>query len=65
MTNTQPVFVGIDVLKDKLDVALWPSGEGFAVESNARGLNSLCAKFPALNPATRLTDKTVAEPVEG
>ncbi len=31
-TNAQPVFVGIDVSKDKLDVALWPSGESFTVE---------------------------------
>ncbi len=49
-TNAQPVFVGIDVSKDKLDVALWPSGESFTVERNARGLNSLCAKLAALNP---------------
>jgi transposase len=42
-TSAQPVFVGIDVSKNKLDVALWPSGEGFAVERNAKGLNSLCA----------------------
>jgi transposase len=51
-TNTQPVFVGIDVSKNKLDVALWPSGEGFAVERNANGLNSLCARLAALNPVT-------------
>ena len=47
-TNTQPVFVGIDVSKNKLDVALWPSGEGFAVERNAKGLNSLCASSPSI-----------------
>ena len=57
-TNTQPVFVGIDVSKNKLDVALWPSGEGFAVERNAKGLNSLCAKLAALNPVTIALEAT-------
>ena len=57
-TNTQPVFVGIDVSKNKLDVALWPSGEGFAVERNAKGLNSLCARLAALNPVTIALEAT-------
>lgn len=49
-TNAQPVFVGIDVSKDKLDVALWPTGESFVVERNAEGLNSLCARLAASTP---------------
>ena len=49
-TGAQHVFVGIDVSKDRLDVALLPLGENFAVERNAKGLNSLCAKLGALNP---------------
>ena len=57
-TSAQPVFVGIDVSKNKLDVALWPSGEGFAVERNAKGLNSLCAKLAALNPVTIALEAT-------
>jgi transposase len=57
-TSAQPVFVGIDVSKDKLDVALWPAGEGFAVERNAKGLNSLCAKLAALNPVTIALEAT-------
>ncbi len=57
-TSTQPVFVGIDVSKNKLDVALWPSGEGFAVERNAKGLNSLCARLAALNPVTIALEAT-------
>ncbi len=57
-TRAQPVFVGIDVSKNKLDVALWPSGEGFAVERNAKGLNSLCAKLAALNPVTIALEAT-------
>ena len=57
-TNSQPVFVGIDVSKDKLDVALWPSGKSFVVERNAKGLNSLCAKLAALNPVTIALEAT-------
>jgi transposase len=57
-TIAQPVFAGIDVSKDKLDVALWPSGESFAVERNAKGLNSLCAKLAALNPVTIALEAT-------
>ena len=56
--SAKPVFVGIDVSKNKLDVALWPSGEGFAVERNAKGLNSLCAKLAALNPVTIALEAT-------
>ena len=57
-TNTQPVFVGIDVSKKKLDVALWPAGEEFAVERNANGLNSLCARLAALSPVTIALEAT-------
>jgi transposase len=57
-TTAQPVFVGIDVSKDKLDVALWPSGEGFTLERNAKGLNSLCVKLAALNPVTVALEAT-------
>ena len=35
------VTVGIDVSKDRLDVALRPSGEAFVVERNAAGLDLL------------------------
>ncbi len=52
------MFVGIDVSKNKLDVALWPSGESFAVERNAKGLNSLCAKLAALPPVTIALEAT-------
>ncbi len=57
-TNAQPVFVGIDVSKGKLDVALWPSGEQFTIERNAKGLNSLCARLAASNPVTIALEAT-------
>ena len=44
------IVVGIDVSKDRLDVALRPSGEAFAVERNAAGLERLTARLGALGP---------------
>ena len=44
------VIVGIDVSKDRLDVALRPSGEAFVVERNAAGLEMLVARLRELSP---------------
>lgn len=44
------IIVGIDVSKDRLDIALRPSGEAFAVERNAAGLELLAARLSALSP---------------
>lgn len=44
------ITVGIDVSKDRLDVALRPSGEAFAVERNAAGLDRLVARLTELSP---------------
>jgi transposase len=45
------IVVGIDVAKDRLDVAVRPSGEVFAVERNGAGPAVLCEKLVALGPA--------------
>jgi transposase len=44
------IIVGIDVSKDRLDVALRPSGEVFAVERNSAGLDLLVARLKDLSP---------------
>jgi len=44
------ITVGIDVSKDRLDVGVHPSQELFAVERNARGLESLAARLLELSP---------------
>jgi len=44
------ITVGIDVSKDRLDVAVRPSGETFAVERNAAGLDRLTARLRELSP---------------
>jgi transposase len=46
----EDIIVGIDVSKDRLDVAVRPSGEAFAVERNAAGLEGLAARLGKLSP---------------
>jgi transposase len=46
----ESIIVGIDVSKDRLDVAVRPSGELFVVERNARGLEVLVARLRELSP---------------
>ena len=44
----EPTYVGIDVAKDMLDVALRPTGERWRVEHDAAGLEQLVARLQAL-----------------
>jgi transposase len=44
------IIVGIDVSKDRLDVAVRPSAEVFVVERNAAGLERLTVRLAALQP---------------
>jgi transposase len=44
------IIVGIDVSKDRLDVAVRPSGEAFFVERNAQGLEVLVGRLRELSP---------------
>lgn len=46
----ESITVGIDVAKDRLDVAVRPDGEVFTVERNAVGLEALCSKLASLSP---------------
>jgi transposase len=44
------IAVGIDVSKDRLDVAVRPSGEAFSVERNGSGLDRLVGRLRELSP---------------
>ena len=54
----ESVFVGIDVSKDRLDVAVRPGGEVFAVERDAAGLDRLIARMRELRPLTVALEAT-------
>ena len=45
-----PCFVGIDVAKAQLDVAVRPSGERWAVPNDAGGVVTLVERLQALHP---------------
>ena len=46
----EPTVVGIDVSKDRLDVAILPSGEAFAVPRDSEGLDALIERLRPLAP---------------
>jgi transposase len=52
------VVVGIDVSKDRLDIAVRPSGERFAVPRDAAGLDALIARLAPLAPAAVAVEAT-------
>lgn len=54
------IVVGIDVSKDRLDVAVRPTGEAFAVERDAEGLSRLIARLAPLSEATAGYETVVA-----
>ena len=46
----EEIVVGIDVSKDRLDVAVRPGGEAFVVQRNAAGLEGLVVRLRELSP---------------
>lgn len=52
------IFVGIDVSKDRLDVAVLPGGEVFVVARDAAGLDALAARLAPLRPAAVALEAT-------
>lgn len=46
----EPTVVGIDVSKDRLDIAILPGGEAFAVARDVAGLDALVARLGSLAP---------------
>src|SRR2546427_12648906 len=57
MTPT-PVFVGIDVAKATLDVALRPSGEQWSVSNDEAGIAALVDRLRPLRPTLLVCEAT-------
>ena len=57
--NTEPeIFVGLDVSKDALDIAVHESGEAFRVANTTAGLSSLVTRLKKLKPSLIVLDAT-------
>ena len=53
-----PCFVGIDVAKAQLDIALRPSGERWAVANDASGVATLVDRVQTLHPTLIVLEAT-------
>lgn len=56
--NPSSVFVGLDVSKDKLDVALWPQAQTWSVVNDPPSLKALAAQLKAFSPALVVLEAT-------
>lgn len=54
----EPVFVGIDVSKDRLDVAALPSGEAWSHEHDESGMEELVQKLLEFHPESVIVEAT-------
>jgi len=52
------IFVGLDVAKAQLDVAVRPSGEGWSTPNDEAGIAQLVARLRALRPALVVAEAT-------
>ena len=53
-----PCFVGIDVAKAQLDIALRPTGERWSVPNDASGVATLVDRLQALQPTLIVLEAT-------
>src|SRR5438046_9307014 len=56
--SDMPCFVGIDVAKAQLDMALRPSGERWAVPNDASGVATLVDRVQTLHPTLIVLEAT-------
>ena len=53
-----PIFIGIDVSKERLDVAQRPSGESWSVGNEEEGHQELKQRLAAVEPGLVLLEAT-------
>ena len=56
--TASPVVVGVDVAKDRLDVAVRPSGEAWSETNDEAGVTALVARLRPLGPALVVCEAT-------
>ncbi len=57
-TSQEPIYVGIDVAKDQVDVAVRPAGRSWSVKYDEAGVDSLVAQLNSLKPVAVITEST-------
>ena len=57
-TETSRNVVGIDISKDRLDVATRPTGESWTVDHDATGVTALLNRLQTLGPALIVLEAT-------
>jgi len=57
-TTKAEIFIGIDVSKHKLDIAVWETGEYWVESNHEEGFASLMEKLKAMNPALIVLEAT-------
>lgn len=55
---TSPLFVGVDVAKERLDVVVRPGGEGWSEANDEAGVATLLARLRRLGPALIVCEAT-------
>jgi transposase len=56
--SDMPCFVGIDVAKAQLDIALRPSGERWSVPNDTNGVTTLVERMQTLQPTLIVLEAT-------
>ena len=54
----EAIFAGIDVAKDRLDLALRPSGSGWSVAYDQAGVSALVSQLQSLHPSAVVLEST-------
>ena len=56
--SQEPNYVGIDVSKERIDVAVRPAGRSWSVSYDGAGVDDLVAQLKDLEPAGVITEST-------
>ena len=56
--NQEPIYVGIDVSKSRLDVGVRPGGDGWSMAYDEAGIRDLASRLQSLGPAAVVLEAT-------
>ncbi len=56
--SQEPIYVGIDVSKERIDIAVRPTGRSWSVAYDGAGVDDLVAQLKYLEPAGVITEST-------